>query len=219
MSKKMKFVLGFLLISSLAIVALMPWRIMFIPAAEVASNHVVWDEKEYYPAYGVYTEGKTIAKGKDGDWKINSVKEDPSHTFIVARSFLDQYLLVSSDYVVPKEGVVTKVAWNGKYITDKMFVNAVTNIEEEKATTFTYKTDGIFQLTDNQQMRELFFAYEDCPVTTEFKGCLGKVNGEWVITTYISDDRVNPDGSPKQYSVDCYTIPNEYWEILSKYFS
>ena len=33
--------------------------------------------------------------------KINEVKEDPTHTFIVLRSFLDQWLLVQEDYVIP----------------------------------------------------------------------------------------------------------------------
>ena len=218
-SKRIKFILTLLLIFSLVIIALMLWRLLCIPTAEVSSNHVIWNEKEYCQAYGVYTEGKTIAKGKEADWKINSVKEDPSHTFIVARSFLDQYLFVSSDYIIPTEGRVTTISWNGEYITDEMFINTVTNIEKEKTTTFTYETDGIYQLTDTQQMRALYFAYEDCPVTTEFKGYMGKVNGEWVITTYISNDKVNPDGSPKQYSVGCYKIPKELRDILSQYFS
>ena len=219
MKRRIKFILSLLLIFLLVMIVFILWKIICIPSVEVTSNHVVWDEKEYYPAYGVYTEGKTIAKGKEADWKINSVKEDPSHTFIVARSFLDQYLLVSSDYVIPTEGRVTIIAWNGKYITDEMFINTMTNIEKEKTTTFTYETDGIFQLTDFQQMRELYFAYEDCPVATEFKGYMGKVNGEWVITIYISNDTVNPDGSPKKYTVNCYKIPKEYGDILSQYFN
>ena len=48
---------------------------------------------------------------------------------------------------------------------------------------------------------------------------MGKVNGEWVITTYISQDTRNEYGSPTPYSVSCYTIPSEYWDIISIYFS
>lgn len=65
-------------------------------------NSIVWQGHTYVPySYqGTYHEGKTIAKTTDG-LKINEVKEDPTHTFIVLRSFLDQWLLVQEDYVIP----------------------------------------------------------------------------------------------------------------------
>ena len=67
-------------------------------------------------------------------------------------------------------------------------------------------------------MRELWFAYEGCPVATNYMGYMGKVNGEWVITTEIFQTTESDDPSPPQYSVSCYKIPSEYWDILSKYF-
>lgn len=187
-------------------------------SVEVYLEEMVWNGREYTGASGEYSEGKTIARSKDG-WNLNEVKEDPSHNFVVIRSFLDQYLYVASDYTIPKSGEVTKVCWNGKYITDKEFIDAVTKIEAEKVTSFEYKTKGIFMLTDDQHMRKLVFAYEGCPVATEYKGYMGKVNGEWVITTYISPDQFNADGSDKPYSVSCYVIPEEYASILEKHFS
>lgn len=192
---------------------------IFDRTASVGFGYVTWNGKEYSSISGDYTEGRTIAKDKNSSSVINMVKEDPSHTFIVARSFLDQYLLVSDDYIVPTTGNLTTVSWNGKYITNGEFLDAMAKIEAEKTTTFTYETKGIFQLTDTQHMRSLYFAYENCPVTTNFKGYMGKVNGEWVITTDISSDTKNNDGSPKPYSVSCYKIPSEYWDILSEYFS
>ena len=91
-------------------------------------------------------------------------------------------------------------------------MDALAKIEAEKTTSFTYETDGIFALTDNQHMRRLYFAYDNCPIATNYKGYMGKVNGAWVITTYISHDTRNEDGSPKPYSVGCYVIPEEYWD-------
>jgi hypothetical protein len=221
--KKLIITLKFLLILIISVVVVFKlWEagiFIFNRSADVSSNHVSWNGKEYSTTSGEYTEGRTIAKGKSGDWKINMVKEDPSRTFIVARSFLDQYLLVSDDYAIPTNGKITTISWNGTYITDEAFLNALATIEAEKVTTFTYETDGIYQLADNQHMRRLYFAYENCPVTTEFKGYMGKVNDEWVITTYISSNARNDDGSPKPYSVSCYKIPSEYWNLLSKYFS
>ena len=220
MNQKLTFVLRILLLLSLVTVVVLNLRTYInIPHADVSSSRVIWNGQEYSPTYGEYTEGKTIAKGNDADWKINAVREDPSHTFIVARSFLDQYLMVSDDYTIPTEGGITTIAWNGNYITDKTFIDAVKSIEIEKTTTLTYETTGIYCLTDTQHMRALYFAYEDCPVATEFHGYMGKVHGEWVITTSISQDTKNEDGSPKTYSVSCYAIPVKYWDILSKYFS
>jgi len=188
-------------------------------SAEIRSNHVTWNGKEYSPISGAYAEGRTIAKGKEADWVVNAVKEDPSHTFIVARSFLDDYLLVSNDYAVPVSGKLTTVSWNGTYISDPLFLDAVSSIESTKTDSFTYQTEGIFERKENQHMRELYFAYENCPVATNYKGYMGKVNGEWVITTHISQDSRTEDGSPKPHSVSCYKIPEEYRDILSKYFS
>ena len=186
-------------------------------SAQVGAEGMLWKGKSYSMVNGQYTEGKTIAKSANG-WDINEVKEDPSHTFVVARSFLDQYLYVADDYDIPESGKVTKIYWNGKYITDTDFINAMTEIDAAKTATFDYETEGIFILTDNQRMKDLYFSYEDCPVATEFKGYMGKINDNWTITTYISSDQTNDDGSPKPYTVTCYSIPEQYADILEKYF-
>lgn len=181
-------------------------------SAEIKGESLLWNGKTYSPVGGEYTEGKTIAKSKDG-WDINEVKEDPTHNFVVVRSFLDNYLYVSDDYSIPTNGKLTTVCWNDIYINDILFLEALSKIENEKTTSFTYETEGIFQLTENQHMRSLYFSYENCPVATNFKGYMGKVNGQWVITTYI------PQHSSQPYSVSCYVIPDEYESILEKYFS
>lgn len=218
MKKNLKIILSCLLIFISVVVAFKLWGAGAFSSADVNSSHVTWNGKEYSPVSGEYTESATIAKGENG-WVINSVKEDPTYTFIVARSFLDQYLMVSDDYAVPTTGELTIVSWNGVYISETLFLDSVSKIEAEKTTSFSYQTDGIFQLTENQYMRELYFAYENCPIATNYKGYMGKVNGEWVITTYISQETRNEDGSPKPYSVSCYKIPNQYWDVLSEYFS
>ena len=76
--------------------------------------------------------------------------------------------MVADDYTVPANGELTTISWNGTYITDTEFLTAVSNIDAQKATSFTYQTYGIYELNDNQHMRELYFAYENCPVTTIF---------------------------------------------------
>ena len=190
---------------------------VFGRSAIVHMEGMTWKGQDYSIVSGEYTEGRTIAKSKDG-WKINEVKEDPSHTFVVARSFLDQHLYVSDDYTIPTSGKITKVCWNGEYIEDEEFLQALTQIDSAKTTSFDYETEAIFILNENQRMKSLYFAYENCPVATVNKGWLGKIKGEWVITTYISSDHNNEDGSPKPYMVGCYSIPDKYSQILDKYF-
>ena len=67
-------------------------------------NSVTWGGHTYVEySYSGYHEGKTIAKTTDG-LRINEIDEDPTHTFIVLRSFLDQWLLVREDYSIPSDG-------------------------------------------------------------------------------------------------------------------
>ncbi|MBQ6814680.1 MAG: hypothetical protein IJP13_03990 [Lachnospiraceae bacterium] len=187
-------------------------------SAVIGIEDMTWQGKTYSTISGEYTEGRTIAKSEDGRWDINEVEEDPSHNFVVVRSFLDQQLYVADQYVIPTSGKVTSVCWADNYICDQEFLAALSEIDEQKVTSFKYVTEGIYAITENQQMKEVYFAYENCPVATNYKGYMGKVNGQWVITTYISPDQRRADGSPKKHSVSCYFIPVEYSSILEKYF-
>ncbi len=203
------------------IVAFVVWKVCYFfknCPEEICLESVSWNGREYSNLGGEYTEGKTIAWSKDLSWVINEVVEDPSHTFIVARRFLDDALLVSDDYIVPRQGKLTTVSWNGNYITDPLFLDTILKLESEKTTSFSYLTDNIYDFDENVRLRDLYFAYENCPVTTNFIGYMGKVDGEWAITTYVSEDTRKPNGAPKPYLVSCYKIPEEYWEILSEYY-
>lgn len=192
--------------------------IVFDNSAERRGEGVYWNEVLYVLCSGEYTEGKTIAKTKDGS-RINEVEEDNTHTFIVIRSFIDQNFLVRDDYQIPTSGTITTAFWNEKAIKDEAFYDIISEILEEAVTDFEYETDGIYQLNDKQKMRSLYVGYDDCPIATSYIGYLGMVDGTWYITTEISSDQYNVNGSPKPYMVSCYTIPEEYIEILEDYFS
>ena len=66
-------------------------------------------------------------------------------------------------------------------------------------------------------MRYLCVAFDNCPVATQNLGYMGPIDGTWYITTEISSDKYNEDGSPKAYTVWCYTIPSEYIPTLEQY--
>ena len=190
--------------------------IAFDHSAQRRGEGVYWKGSLYIPCSGEYSEGKTIAKTEDG-WHINEVKEDPSHTFIVLRSFLDQSLLVKEDYQIPTEGSVTSVVWGKQKITDEEFLKTISELNSQATSDYSYETEGIFQSTEGQQMRYLYVAFDNCPVATQNLGYMGTIGGVWYITTEILSDQYNEDGSPKAYTVWCYTIPNEYIPTLEKY--
>lgn len=204
LSKSAIIVLCIVSVTVIGILVLL-WRAgVFVTdrSAIVYAEGMTWKGQDYSRVGGDYTEGRTIAKSEDGSWDINEVKEDPSHTFVVARSFLDDFLYVSDAYTIPTSGEITKICWNREYIEDKEFIKALSEIDAAKTTSFAYNTETIFELKDNQRMKKLYFAYEGCPVATVYKGYLGKINGKWAITT---------DGG-------CYSIPDKYSQVLEKYF-
>lgn len=192
--------------------------IVFDHSAQLKGDGIHWNNSDYVPCSGSYTEEKTIAKADD-NWKINEVKEDKTHTFIVMRSFLDQYLLVKNDYKIPHSGKITTAHWGFNTISDYKFYTAVSDILDESVTNFEYETEDIFMLTDNQKMRELYVGYDNCPVATEYIGYMGIVDDTWYITTSLSNEQKNIDGSPRKYKVSCYAIPEKYIEVLNENFN
>lgn len=187
-------------------------------AEQRGQDTIYWNGSYYDTCTGEYREGKTIAKTSDGSWDINEVRGDPSHTFLVMRSFLDQYLLVKREYEIPTSGTVTAAVWYGREpINDKAFCQAISKIFTKAEGRFTYKTDGIFQLVDGQQLYPLYLAYENCPLATEFMGYMGTLNDQWIITTHISYG-YTPEGGLAPDVIQYDVVPDEYVDILKFYF-
>lgn len=181
--------------------------------ATYAGNKLEWKGVSYIEISGEYSEEKTIAKTKDGRWDINEVKEDETHTFVVARSFLDQYLLVREDYKIPKNGRVTSVFVEHSKINKEDFCRAIEKIIVEDGELFTIKTDNIYS-----KASQICLSYENCPVGTEYVGFIGFINNYWVYITPIKGDiMLNSDGTPREYPVDCKIINEEYVPVIELY--
>ena len=185
--------------------------IVFDHSAQRAGEGFRWKGELYIPASAAdYTEGKTIAKTTD-NWQLNIVEEDESHTFMVMRSFLDQWLCVREDYEFPKEGNVTAVYIDGKKIDNAELAAAAQYMLENFAPEREYVVESIRHDTETQQMRDISYCFEGCPVGIDRSGDhIGRIDGEWVLAR-----RDGEIGGLRKNQL-C-AVPEEYTEILTKY--
>lgn len=175
-------------------------------------NVLEWKGVTYIETSGIYIEGKTIAKTKDGSWHINEVKEDKTHTFIVLRSFLDQYLYVREDYKIPTSGSVTSVFIKNTRISNEDFCRSVEKIIVEDGESFIIETDNIYS-----KASEIHLSYENCPVATKHAGFIGFINNSWVYIEPINTWVRNEDGPPKKYTVKCKIINKDHIPIIESH--
>ena len=212
-NKKLKIILGCTVIAVVAVFALMVAKgiVVFDHSAERGfENSIKWKGVTYVPVSGKYHEGKTVAKTKDG-LDINEVEGDDSHTFLVVRSFLDQWLVVRDDYEIPKSGEITKAYWSYQFIEDEEFLKSLEEMINKVRPDFEYDLQGkgIYEHTDRQNMKELYIAFEGCTVPTVYLGYMGTIDGKLYLTT----------GKCYNDTVYCYTIPEEYASVFESYLS
>ena len=212
-NKKLKITLGSVAVVVIALFGLMLANGIIVfdhSAVRKEVNDITWKGVNYFAVYGKYREGKTIAKTKDG-FQICEVEGDESHTFVGLRSFLDNWLLVREDYVIPIYGEITRVYWDLKFIEDEEFFSVVAEILEERETDFVYDNSkgDIYQYKGDDVMRELVVAYEGCPVPTNHLGYMGTIDGRWCITV----------GDYQKDEINCWYILEKYTEVLEKYWT
>ena len=166
-------------------------------------NTVYWNDAEYVSVSGRYREGKTVARA-DGGWRINEVSGDDSRTYIVLRMFLDQYLLVRSDY--ERGDDVTGVYCKGNYLKDKELIDAVL----ETISVFDDDT-RVFDIERPNTAMDLYLCYDNIPVGCKYIGNIGTVDGVWYYFTYYTHNGIYTGGEK------CYTVSDEAAEVFEKY--
>ena len=211
-NKKVIILLGVVAVAVAAVVIMVLNGVIVLDRSgeRLFENGLRWKGNEYVAVSGKYKEGKTVAKTKDG-LDINEVEGDDSHTFLVVRSFLDQWLVVRDDYEIPKSGKITKAYWSYQFIEDEEFLKALEEMINKVRPDFEYDLQGrgIYEHTDRQNMKELYIAFEGCTVPTVYLGYMGEIDGRLYLTT------------SKGYNdtVYCYTIPDEYASVFENYLS
>ena len=186
-------------------------------SANASFSSAQWQGRSYYAITGKYSTEKRVAKSKEG-LSIYEVEDDPSHNFIEVRSFLDQSLMVAGDYTIPTEGTLSGVWYSVRPFTNQQVLEVLAEIDSQKTTSFLFETNNIHH-SDSHHLGDLYFAYDNCPVYTNNKGYLGKVNGEWVITTHVTTNPSSEGGISRHYIVSCYRIPEEQASILEQYLT
>ena len=162
-----------------------------------------------YENFELTKEGKTIAL--IDDWIINEIPEDPSHTFFVVRSFLDQYYIVREDYEIPAKGNVS-CAYIGSHnrTDDKKILQALTEILQKEY------TNGIDFFISNENeanngFRQITVGYEGCPVGTDSSiYYIGKMDSKWVIVFRDDLGEWKNNKLPAIY----YELDEQYGEIF-----
>lgn len=181
---------------------------------EIFGDTIHWKGNTYTISQGGHKEGERIAKG-DGFSLFST--GDPTETFIVYRSFLDNALYVKEDFKIPTEGKITKLSWGYKIFTDKELCDTISKILEEikNLEINRYESeDSLFRLKPGLVMRNLYVAYEDTYVPTKYKGEIGVINGKWAITTSTEEEIQK---GIVIYKANYVFIPENYVNVLEDY--
>lgn len=183
-------------------------------SAVYSAEGLNWNGAFYKNCSGIYEEGKTIAKTNDGTWSINAVSGDKNHNFVVARSFLDESLLVRSDYKIPESGIPNTVY---------LGTTKIGNTENKKILSDIFLNEGeTFSLTathnDVSQWQSVSIGYDECYVAI-FRGYIGFTDGKYFFTVDLSDMKEKDDGSNAPFTVICKYIDKSCYAMLNEYFA
>ncbi len=211
--KTIKFITGFLLFIAAIAACFFIHRQLLRKDGFVGIERVQIEDVNYqYASFQLSKEGKTI--GLIDDWQINEVPEDKSHTFLVVRSFLDQYYIVREDYEIPTGGNVS-CAYIGTLMertTDTKLLQALTEILQNDY------TDGTpFFLSNHKDeqgnFKHIVVGYEDCPVGTDHRiYYIGQVDSRWVIVFRDELGEWENDRLPAVY----YELDPKYGEVFEE---
>ncbi len=182
-------------------------------SAVYSAEGLNWNGAFYKSCSGFYKEGKTIAKTSDGNWNINEIKGDTDHNFIVVRSFLDEALLVRSNYKIPESGIPNVVYLGTNKIENPEIRKIISDIFTNDSETFSVSATH----EDVNNWQSVSIGFDGCPVAV-FRGYIGFADGKYFFTVDISDMKEKDDGSVAPFAVICKSVDKSHYEILDEYF-
>ncbi len=183
-------------------------------SAVYSAEGLNWNGAFYKSCTGFYEEGKTVAKTSDGNWNINEVKGDAKHNFVVARSFLDQTLLVRSDYKIPESGTPNAVYLGTKKITSREDCKIISDIFLNDSETFSVSATH----EDVNNWQSVYIGFDGCPVAV-FRGYIGFADENYFFTVDLSDMKEKDNGSNAPFTVLCKSVDKSCYAMLNEHFA
>lgn len=187
----------------------------------LSTHTITWKGKKYQLCddnfyYDVkYNLGKAVTRCSECGDVLYEVSGDINHNFLVDPCFNERDdLYVSEDYVIPTEGKLTAVYVNGRKITNEKLLDAVEKLySSDDSNFFLYKVKENFHHDYNIVAKKVNLSYEDCPVGSDYKGYIGKVDGKWCYFHDYPKYRV-----AQKETIPCFEIDEELIPIIDEYF-
>ena len=183
-------------------------------SAVYSAEGLNWNGAFYKSCPGFYEEGKTVAKTSDGNWNIKEVKGDAEHNFVVVRSYLDEALLVRSDYKIPESGNPNVVYLGTKKIASRDDCKIISDIFLNDGETFSVSATQ----KDVNNWQSVSIGFDGCPVAV-FRGYIGFADGNYFFTVDISDIMEKDDGSGAPFTVLCKSVDKSCYAMLNEHFA
>ena len=121
------------------------------------------DGEEYEETSGFYKESNTVISRTDNGFTIYEVVGDPEHNYVVARSFLDNYLHVKKNYAVDKtaiEGYFFELGY-GDFISGKEIIDIMKTLSESKE---KVDIDNDLLMSGGNGEKKVYIKYYNDPV-------------------------------------------------------
>lgn len=185
------------------------------------NNEITWKGKTYilcdydFNYDAAFDIGKAVTQCGEGGDILFEVNGDSQHHFLIDTSFNERPdLYVSADYTIPTEGKLTSVYVNGRKVTNKKLLDAIEQLySSDNNDFFLYKVEDNFHHDHNIVAKKINLAYEGCPVGSDYKGYLGRVDGKWCYFHDYPGYRVF-----QKETIPCFEIDEELIPIINNYF-
>lgn len=208
---KKKFVIRLFAAIGICMVSMIAYRYITFDRSAVINfeGGFIWNDIQYVPVIAeTGNTGRCIAETTDGH-KIREFKDDPTHTFLEIRSFLDNNKVVRADYTIPTEGNITCAYISGNRVSDGEVLELLSLLKSyEYQKSFYIRTDNIYYIAN-----DIYVGYNGCPVGTQWLGCIGDINGKLVFIP-ASENTLKPG---VEQIFECDVIPSQYEKMLTEY--
>ncbi|WP_423808305.1 hypothetical protein OUO06_20235 (plasmid) [Photobacterium damselae] len=185
-------------------------------SATFYGEQVTWNDITFTMFGEHYTQPHTyelLSYTQDGA-TIDGFNNDPNYTYIMVSSFLDNYVLVRSDYKKIDRGVVTAIALRGNYVKltdDRLKIKDI--LFKTKTESNRYKCT----LDNSNDLNKVEYSYNQSLVTDNFYGYItySKEYNRWLYIDKISEDDFNLLYKNKKATIDCYLIDHKFTALFN----